>query len=446
MEKVSGSVRYGGTLTEGWSYRAYAKYFERNETEIEATGMGANDAWNSAQGGFRMDYDVSTKGVLTLQGDFYSAEFDQLMNPMGSMKGANLLAEWNHSLAENSQLLLSSYFDYTNRRVPNVFGDDRRIGSVELEHHLDWAIHHLSWGAGIRFGSTDQINSDQLAFLPAQTSGSLLSAFVQDMLLLGGGVALTLGTKFTKGSRSDFQIQPRVSIGWTASQRDFLWASVSRALRTPSRLDQNLYAPGVPPYVLVGNPDFIPEKLVAFETGYRNQISRNLLVDLALFYNLYDDVRSVEPGPPLIVMNGLEATTYGGELVLATQITDWWGMKAGYSHLQKFITLKPWSMDTNGGMGEGNDHKHRVVVQSSMDVLTAEVDLFYRFVDNLPNTNAPVPSYSTFDCRLGWHATRNLELSVLFQNIFLPEHVEFGNPTNRKTIGREIFGKISLTI
>ncbi len=221
---------------------------------------------------------------------------------------------------------------------------------------------------------------------------------------------------------------------------------MTRAVRTPSRIDLNLYVPGVPPYTIAGGHEFVSEKLVAFETGYRTQMSEDLLVDLTLFYNLYDDVRSVEPGPPSTIQNGLEAATYGGELVLSTQLAHWWGIKGGYSHLQKMISLKPWSMDISGGMGEGNDHKHRVVVQSSMDVLSLEIDLFFRYVDKLPNTTAFIPSYSTFDCRLGWNPTQNIEISVLVQNIFLENHVEFGSPTGREQIGREVFGKISVSL
>ena len=102
-------------------------------------------------------------------------------------------------------------------------------------------------------------------------------------------------------------------------------------------------------------------------------------------------------------------------------------------------------MDVNGGMGEGNDHKHRVVIESSMDVMNWEVDVFFRYVDALPNSNAFVPSYSTLDCRLGWNPTQNLAFSVLVQNIFLPEHVEFGAPANRRDIRREVFGRLSIS-
>ncbi len=155
----------------------------------------------------------------------------------------------------------------------------------------------------------------------------------------------------------------------------------------------------------------------------------------------------MEPGPPYVIKNGLEAKTYGAELTLDAQITPWWKVRTGYSHLQKFITLKSWSMDANGGLAEGNDPKHQVILQSSMDVMKNwEADLMFRFVDRLPNPDAFVPSYSTLDCRIGWNPARAFQCSVLFKNIFLPEHVEFGAPANRREIGREVYGRISLSL
>jgi hypothetical protein len=44
---------------------------------------------------------------------------------------------------------------------------------------------------------------------------------------------------------------------------------------------------------LRNNPDFISESLIAYEAGYRWQIKRNLSVDLAAFYNVYDDLYGV---------------------------------------------------------------------------------------------------------------------------------------------------------
>ena len=444
-EKFSGAIRYSGSIGSDVTYRAYAKYFDRGETHFAANGSDGNDSWTGMQGGFRTDGDLSLSDSLTLQGDAYRNRANQYLTGMATMEGGNILAKWRHSLSESSSFTLQSYFDYTHRRMPDVFGEDRRVFDHEFDHRMTWTSHELSWGLGLRHGNSQVLNSPAIAFLPAYTDGIQYSAYVQDIYTVCDGLNLTIGSKFLKSPNSDFGFQPRVSLGWAPDPQQFLWSSFTRALRTPSRIDKNVYLPGVPPYLLVGGSDFIAEKLVAIEAGYRNKSNPNVVLDISLFYNLYDDIRSVESGPPYTIKNGLQAKTFGGELFLITQIRTWWRVKTGYSHLEKFISLKPWSMDVNGGMTEGNDHKHRVLIESSMDFMKWEVDLFFRYVDKLPNSDAFVPSYSTLDSRLGWNPTQNLTISVLVQNIFLPEHVEFGPPANRREIGREVFGKVSVS-
>ena len=78
-----------------------------------------------------------------------------------------------------------------------------------------------------------------------------------------------------------------------------LWGAISRAVRTPTRIDQNLVAPNpafASPF-LVANPDFESETLVAYELGYRIKATSDLSFDLAGYYNDYDNLRSVEPLP-----------------------------------------------------------------------------------------------------------------------------------------------------
>ncbi len=441
-DRLSGAIRYSGSVGSDLTYRAYAKYFDRGETHFAANGSDGNDSWTGVQGGFRTDGDLSSRDSLTIQGDAYRIRADQYLADRATMEGGNVLAKWHHAVSGLSSFTLQSYFDYTHRRMPDVFGEDRRVFDHEFDYRISLTTHELSWGLGVRHGNSQVINSAALAFLPAYADGIQYNAYVQDIYTPSDGVNLTLGTKFLKSPNSDFELQPRLSLGWTPDPQDFLWGSVTRAVRTPSRIDMDLYVPGTPPYLLAGGPDFVSEKLIAFEAGYRNKSSHNVILDISLFYNLYDDLRSVEPGPPYTIQNGLKAKTFGGELTLTTQILSWWRVKSGYSHLEKYISLKPGSMDVNGGMGEGNDHKNRAVIESSMDVMKWEIDFFFRYVDKLPNSNAFVPSYSTLDVRLGWNPTQNLAFSVLVQNIFLPEHVEFGAPPTRREIAREVFGNV----
>ena len=67
-----------------------------------------------------------------------------------------------------------------------------------------------------------------------------------------------------------------------------------------------------------------------------------------------------------------------------------------------------------------------------------QLDMFVRYVGALP---APaIPSYTQLSARLGWRASRQLELSLTGSNL-LDDHVEFGGPTVRAVFGRSYFAK-----
>jgi len=69
-----------------------------------------------------------------------------------------------------------------------------------------------------------------------------------------------------------------------------------------------------------------------------------------------------------------------------------------------------------------------------------EFDVSVRYVGSLPNPG--VPAYTAVDARLGWHARPDVELSVTGQNLFDPEHPEFGTPGTRSELGRSVYAQI----
>src|SRR3546814_18313995 len=87
------------------------------------------------------------------------------------------------------------------------------------------------------------------------------------------------------------------------------WGAISRAVRTPSRIDRQLE--NLP--LLARAPHFASEKLLAFEAGYRGEPSAGTSLSVSLFYNLYDDLRTTEPSPgfqlPIRLANTMEGET-----------------------------------------------------------------------------------------------------------------------------------------
>ena len=89
-------------------------------------------------------------------------------------------------------------------------------------------------------------------------------------------------------------MQPTARMLWSPDDRRVVWGSISRAVRTPSRIEENLrfrapVSPGVFSLIL-GNPFIAAEDVIAYELGYRAQPSDNFSWDFTLFYNDYEDL------------------------------------------------------------------------------------------------------------------------------------------------------------
>lgn len=448
-ERAFGGVRYGGQLGTNAYYRIYAKYFNRDETPLPH-GADGQDDWQMGQSGFRVDWYPGEVNQLTFQGDGYGGAINQLANGDIRVAGGNLLGRWSHTISDESDLKVQLYYDRTHRGIPNTFAEDLDTYDFDLQHRFPLGERQdIVWGLGYRLSEDRVDNTANLAFLPARLSFQIFSAFVQDeIMLVRDRLRLTLGSKFEHNDFSGFEFQPSGRLSWTVTSRQTLWAAISRAVRTPSRIDQDFFVPGNPPFGLAGGPKFVSEELLAYELGYRVQPLKQLSASVAAFYNDYDNLRSLEPGPPVTIANGLTGEAYGAELAANYQLTSWWRWQAGYTYLQKYIRLKPGSMDFNQARGEGSDPEQQFSVRSSMDLPgNVTLDGTLRYVDILHNiangVRGAVPSYVELDVRLSWTPVKNLELSVVGQNLLDRQHPEFGFPTSRHEIERGVFGKVT---
>jgi iron complex outermembrane receptor protein len=80
---------------------------------------------------------------------------------------------------------------------------------------------------------------------------------------------------------------------------------------------------------------------------------------------------------------------------------------------------------TRDAAAEGQSPHNQFHLRSLYDLCDdLELDFSLNYVDNLPEGD--IPHYLRFDVRLGWHMSKNLELSVVGQNLFNKSHPEFG--------------------
>jgi iron complex outermembrane recepter protein len=437
-----GGIRYGGQVGENTYYRLYVMGQRREGLPLE--GDGAEDDSHMTQGGFRIDSKIHPDDTLTLQGDFYGGSEEQFAAEDIQVNGQNVLGRWTRQFDSDSSIMLQAYYDRTYRLIPNVFEEERNTFDIELQGQLRYGEHYIVWGGNYRLSHDDIGNlGPSLAFIPASDTEHLVSGYVQDEWhIVPDRFFLTAGSKFEYNSFSGFEVQPTGRFTWLLGSDQTVWGAISRAVRTPTRIDQNLVIPNpaFAPPILLANPDFESETLVAYELGYRIKATHALSFDLAGYYNDYDNLRSVEPLPDgkFTIENKLKGQAYGGSVAAKWQVADWWRIDGSVSLLHVDIDKASGGHDVNNGKGEANDPECSFIIHSAMDLpWKLQFDSFLRYVDDLPNPHTP--SYLTADLRLGWVPRKNVEIAVVGRNLFDNAHPEFRMATMSREVERSVF-------
>jgi iron complex outermembrane recepter protein len=453
-------VRVGGGNGKGFDYRVYGKGFIRGP-EFHPDGSNF-DHWKTGQLGFRTDWNPNARDSLTLQGDMYEGldgervavslytpQVREVFNGPHDVAGGNILGRWRREFSTESDLQIQGYYDRTTRYSPQL-DEIRNTFDIDLLYHVTLKRNqNILMGIGGRW-SPDAIvqKFDTLNFEPHNETDSIYSGFLQDQIsLVPNKLALTLGSKFEHNNYSGFEIQPNVRLLWSPTPHQTLWGAVTRAVRTPSRLDQNLQLTvlllqGAPSIYLrvLGNKDFSSEQLLGTEVGYRTLVAEKLYVDVAVFQNQYNDLYGygnpsvlLENTPPplraiflLPLANALKGDTTGFEIAPNWKPVGWWELKGSYSFLHLYVRDKAGFTDTlNTASDNGSSPHHQFVIQSLFTFPKKfEFDATYRYVSALPAQL--VNAYGTADVRFGWHPVPSWEFSIVGQNLLQPRHAEFG--------------------
>ncbi len=438
--RQEGLSRWGGQAGAGGAYRVYGKGFHNSNT-VRENRTDVRDGWDFAQGGFRMDW-AKEADAFTVQGDVYQG-FEPTATVDGTISGHNLLARWNRQFTGGSALQMQLYYDQNARDVPGGQADKVEILDLDIQHSFTpMAGHHIVWGGGYRHSHDEFRNTPALFFVPANRDLENTNVYIQDEIALADRLKLAVGVRLEDNTYTGLSPLPSARLSWKVNDTNLLWAAVSRALRTPARLDRELWQAQGSTVVLAGGPRFEDEKLLAYEIGYRAQPLPRLSFSLSTYYNDYDDLRSIELSPtgglPLTIGNTMEGETYGVEMWGTYTVRDWWRLSAGANLQEQDLRFKTGSRDLGGIQGAGNDPQHQFMVRSAMNLTDAvQLDLGVRQVGSLPNP--AVPGYVAVDARVGWQISDNAELSVTGTNLLDQRHPEFGAYAARSVVSRAVF-------
>ncbi|HSU19603.1 MAG TPA: TonB-dependent receptor, partial [Acidobacteriaceae bacterium] len=264
IDRFIGEIRYGAAPLPNLQFRVFAKGFNRGAEKVH--GDDPYDHWHQARGGFRVDWQPSSKDNFTASGMVYGGKSGD-QNQIGQfvppaqlvidgqqvVSGGDVILRWDHQLKGGSNFYLQGYFDRTNRGT-SQFTETRDTFDLDfIFNAAKLPRQNLILGAGLRESPSNIVQTQPTVnFTPHRINNYVYSLFAQDSFkLVPDRLTFTLGTKLENNNYSGWGIQPNANLVWTPGKHTTLWAAVSRALRTPGRVDRDLsligYAPGFTP-------------------------------------------------------------------------------------------------------------------------------------------------------------------------------------------------------
>ncbi len=432
-QEQTASLRYGGTIGGSATYRVYAKGV-RDEAFDLAAGGPAGDQWRRLQGGFRIDWAVAPRDAVTVQGDAYAGTIGHPGNDE-RIAGRNLTARWRHANGAGDgaeegagALQVQLYYDRAMRADATTGRFALDTYDIDLQH--DFALgtaQHIVWGGGARVSHYFIDGISALTFAPARRTLFLGNAFVQDSIAIGKAATLVIGVKAEDDPYVGVSVLPSVRGSLKLGKGATLWAAVSRAIRSPTPFDRDVEERLGALLYLTGDRDFRTEKLTAYEAGLRTQMGGMASLSVSGFYNVYDDLRSIEVTPatfiPLHWGNRINAQSWGIEAEATIKPAPWWRLTAGYSYLHERVTFDPDASGLLGAAQIGDDPHHQASLRSSFDLGAVTLDAALRHVGQRPDP--VVPAYTEADAQIGWRVSPHLLLSVTGTNLLHASHIEF---------------------
>ncbi|HET8648038.1 MAG TPA: TonB-dependent receptor, partial [Vicinamibacteria bacterium] len=453
------NLRWGDEFSTHTTYRVYGRYLDRDGTEA-LTASAYDDSWRMLRGGARLDTRLGSRDALTLRADGYDARsrlrtqaasftppFARDLEGPVRLRGGDVTAEWRHGFAGGSDAWLRAYYDEARRTEPH-YTFRRHTLDLEGQHRFAWGgRHETTWGASYRVSHGVFGGSPTLQIVPAARNDDIAGLFLHnETQLWGERLRLIAGSKLEWNDYSGWNVQPSARVAWRPAARHTLWAAAARAVRTTSRLERDILlytslSPTQPLFArLQGNPDFQPERVLAWEAGYKAQPVAALFVDVAGFHSTYDRLASseaaapvVEPGRPpeparvvvpVRIDNLQEGSASGVEAAITATVGPRWRVQGAWSFLRVNQRPRPGSTDRNDGF-EGTSPRHQVWAASYLTLARGlDLDLVFRRLGRIETHG--VPAFSELDARLALRPLADLELAAVGKNLLHERHVEFG--------------------
>lgn len=462
-------INVGKVLSDSLAVRAYGTY-RHNVADDFVDDTIYRDDWSGGLAGVRLDLapTAEDKGVLLgeysegrIEDRFVTWELDpylpvrEVMPLRNRFRSAHVLGRWQHSFSADLDVTAQAYYNYLSREE---WGGEieRRLYDISVEGR--WrasATHEFNFGVAGRIDVEGGRVAPGSDFVGSTHTDRQVTGYVQDdITIVPDRLRLTLGSKFEQNNFTGFNAQPSARLLFKATPDHSLWASYSRAVRTPllsarqSIIQYGLYVPyddtGIPYFFdtrLLGNPDSRNETLDAFEIGARGKLGGGWTYDLAGFVNKYRELSTLTVTgfdyifvPPVTVPLGADlyyaytnlakATTYGFELTVAGRPAPRWRVEASWSYLNESETVAATPLETLPVAPTGLAPHHQLRLRSTFEVSDKfELSGFVHYAG--PSADGSQQAYTALNFKATWSPTTNFEVSLIGNNLLDARRVEY---------------------
>ncbi len=468
-----GAGRFGGKIGEDLSYRGYAKYYNNAKFKGE-DGVRAHDQTEQGRGGFRVDWAPNDENHLTVEGDLYKGHSDATVDTAFGLvpgfetrtdtevKGAHILGRFSHVFSDGNDAAFQAYFDRTER--DDVMWEEwRNTVDLDFQHRFPVPIgvpSEIMWGLAYRY-TEDDVDEGVATFDPDHRDENLYTGFLQaEVMLFEDVLRLTAGTKAEHNDHTGWEFQPTARAAVIPSATQTIWASWTRAVRTPARSNDDLRVNAVGPIPtpdgIRGNPDSKSERVYAYEAGYRIQPIETVSLDVSAYYNDYDKLQTLEvialaPIPDIEFDNKMSGQGWGVEVYGSWRPLAWWKLQAWYTYAELKLDLDNDSLaqpliPLGSEAVEDGVPSNSFQIRSSFDLpYDTQFDAALWWVDKVKALN--VGSYERLDFRLGWKPIESVELAFVAQNVSRGKHKEWAHEFGYQgtQIPRTFYGAVTWT-
>jgi len=283
---------------------------------------------------------------------------------------------------------------------------------------------HLILGGEYRYVRADTRG----VTFPGVRTQNLYGAFGQAEVALAPGLDATLGARVDHHPQSGWHFSPKVGLVAEPAPNQSLYASYSEGYQNPSLVELFIHLaipqPQGPTILIRGNEELKPERLRAYEVGYRGSLRGVARLSVDAFRQELDrfvsDLVPVAPDPPtLSYRQSGESTARGVDVTVTGFVGPRLRADAGYAYVR--IT----------GTGEPpNVPGHRASAGLRYDgvqgwFVRGEVSYVAGFSWQAGQLLADIPAYTLVGAALGYAPPgRRWSLSLRGRNLLDRDHIE----------------------